>query len=285
MIDIRRRWTTLQTHVARIKYRSRSDQFRIYTIGDIHAGIKHCAEDEIKKLVAKIEKDDFARWVGMGDYADCITPHDKRWDWGVIAPWVEPDNVVRDQEEWLVRLFEPIKDKCLGLLRGNHEESVRLYNSENLQANLCNRLGVTNLGYSCFLRLIFQRTSTSDHQQFECHFEHGSGCARTDGARAIRLARAMLAFDSEIVAMGHLHDIKINNQAPLHMDKAGHIKHRPRGGAITGGWLKGYLEGVDASYIEKDGAAATIIGCPWFTIIPKEYDVSVTSSWKVTAHD
>jgi len=265
----------METAEKRIRYKSRSDQFVLYPLGDIHAGTTACAEDRIKERIKEIKDDPFALWVGMGDYAEFIAPNDPRWDVKAIASWVEMSNVAESQRRWLLKLFEPIKDKCLGLLTGNHEETIRLHNYQDVQLDLCRDLGVKNLGFSCFYRLFFIRNKTSF--AIDCHFEHGSGAAQTEGGKIMRLTRTMLGFDAEITAMGHLHDIKVENLSPLFMDEGLHIKQRPKVGAITGSWYRAYAPGPYASYAERRGYTPTNLGCPHFVIRPDKRFVTVNA--------
>ena len=255
----------------RISYKSKSAVFRLYCLGDIHAGVVHCAEDKIRKKVKEIAADPFALWVGMGDYMEAIAPNDPRFDIGIIADWVEKTNVAESERKWVRDLFMPIKDKCLGLLTGNHEETVRLKNNQDVYLDLCRDLDVPRLGYSCFIWLLFERMRENikwDTQGFVCHFEHGSGAAQTEGGKMMRLKKTLDYFDADIYGMGHLHDIKTLTSPRLGIDKALHIKQQVRVGAITGSWFRGYFESETPSYVEKHGYSPAVIGCPVFEIQP-----------------
>jgi len=261
--------------IKRIRYKSRTNEFHLYCIGDIHAGTVACAEDLIKAKIKEIANDPFALWVGMGDYGEFITPHDPRWDIGVIAPWVEQTNVAESQRKWIKKLFEPVTDKCLGLLCGNHETSIRLHNNQDVHLDLCRDLGVENLGFSCFYRLIFNLGNKAF--TVDCHFEHGSGAAQTEGGKTMRLAKAMMAFDADIVAMGHLHDVKINQIPTLRLSEGMTIKQRVKVGAITGSWFKAYMQGAYPTYAEIKGYSPTNLGCPIFTIQPAHEYLEVSA--------
>lgn len=145
----------MQTKDIIIPYKISDSTFKLYALGDIHAGTIHCVEEDIKRKVAEIAKERNAYWIGMGDYAEFITPKDKRFDPSqkAIAEWCKQDNIAHDQTEWIYKLFKPIAKKCVGLLYGNHEESMRIFNHDNVQQNICEDLGVDNLGFSCFLRM------------------------------------------------------------------------------------------------------------------------------------
>ena len=134
---------------------SRPDTFKLYPIGDIHCGSVHCAEHEIKNKVEEIRRTKNSLWVGMGDYADCITTNDKRWEAYGLADWVEHDDIINSQRVWLNKLFKPIQGKCLGLLTGNHEETIHDRHQDAITQHLCDDLNVPFLSYSCFIDLAF----------------------------------------------------------------------------------------------------------------------------------
>ncbi len=159
-----------------IPYKNANSTFKLYALGDIHAGTIHCVEDDVKRKVNEIAHSPNTFWIGMGDYCEWITPKDKRFDPNLnsIAEWVEPDNVAHCQTEWLKTLFTPIKKKCLGLIYGNHENSIRIYNHDNVIKNLCDNLEVDNLGLSCFLRLFFRRENSNECHLVKGVFTHGA---------------------------------------------------------------------------------------------------------------
>jgi len=255
----------------RVVYSSRASKFRLFPIGDIHAGTKHCAENDIKRKVTEIKDDPFALWIGMGDYAECITPNDKRWDVKVIADWVEQSNVAESQRKWVKKLFEPIANKCIGLIEGNHEVSIRLNNNQDIYLDLCRDLSVTPLGYSCFIRFFFsRRTNLGDTSTFTGVFQHGSGGAQTEGGQIMRLKKMMDMFDADIYAMGHLHSKKVNTIPLLYLNVGMNIRAKVKVGAITGSWMKSYTEGISPGYAEMKGLYPTVLGCPEFIVVPNK---------------
>jgi len=257
----------METKTFKVHYRSRKDEFRLYPIGDIHAGTLHCAEDLIKKQVKEIKENPHAIWIGMGDYADLITPKDPRWDVEVISPWVERSNVAESQRVWLVKLLQPIANKCVGLLAGNHEESIRRYNYQDIHLDLCRDLNVSYLGYTAFVRFQFIRIRNSV-TTFIGAFQHGSGGAQTEGGKIMRLKKLMDSFNADICCMGHLHDIKTNVIPIMGIDESNTIEQKVKVGAITGSWMRAYTQGIRPSYAEIKGYTPSTLGCPHFVIIP-----------------
>uniref|UniRef100_A0A6M3J859 Calcineurin-like phosphoesterase n=1 Tax=viral metagenome TaxID=1070528 RepID=A0A6M3J859_9ZZZZ len=267
-----------------IPYKNSSSEFRLYALGDIHAGTIHCVEEYIQRKVREIKEDRNTYWIGMGDYAEWITPKDKRFDPAqkVIADWVEPDNIAETQTKWLVNLLSPIKNKCVGLLYGNHEDSIRMYNHDNVQKNLCERLGVDNLGYSCFLRLFFHRDNSKETHLVKGAFTHGASGAVTEGAKLMALMRFMKAFESDIYGYAHVHDyipkalsrMTIPDSSRVGCD----IQSKVTIGCTTGSWFRTYTQGVIASYGERKAYPPTEICCAKYIINPNTGELDVHKS-------
>ena len=260
-----------------IEYKVSGGEWHLYPIGDSHLGIKHCTESDLKKTVAEIRDDRTAIWIGMGDYGEFITPSDKRWDAKVIADWLkdDQDNIAEAQTDYIEKIFRPIRDKCIGLIEGNHEDAIRHFLHVDVQKNLCKRLELPNLGYSCWVRLRFSRKNSTEQHVFKCVFTHGAGWAITPGAKMNRLQRFMNAFDARIYAMGHMHDIITHTVPYLELSDANIIRQKERVGAVTGCWFKTYAQDVPASYGERKNYPPTSLGCPVFSINPHTSAVKV----------
>jgi len=250
-----------------LDYTKSDGAWTLYPIGDTHLGTKHCTENDLIKTINEIKDTPTALWVGMGDYGEFITPTDKRWDSKVIADWLtDQDNIPEDQTKHICDLFEPIKGKCIGLLEGNHEDAIRRCLRVNVQKNICERLGLTNLGYSAWVKLRFARENSNEKHVYKCVFTHGEGWAITPGAKMNRLQRFMNSFDARIYGMGHMHDIITHSVPYLELSEANLIRQKERVGAVTGCWFKTYSQGIGASYGERKGYPPTSLGCPKYTI-------------------
>ncbi len=263
-----------------IPYKRADSTFYLYCVGDIHAGTIHCVEDHIKRKVDEIKNKKNSYWIGMGDYAEFITPKDKRFDPNLksIAEWVEPDNIAHCQTEWLTKLFEPIRKKCIGLLYGNHENSIRIFNHDNVIKNLCENLGVDNLGFSLFLRLFFKRENSNESHLIKGCFTHGASGAITEGAKLMALTRWMKQNEADIYAYGHIHDYMPKSLSQMTISPQGKIKSEVRMGCTTGSWFRTYTKGIIASYGEMKCYPPTEIGAAVFSINPNTGFIDVQRS-------
>jgi hypothetical protein len=256
-----------------IEYK-RPDKFILYPIGDLHLGVIHCDEDLIRQTVSEIKNQKNALWIGMGDYADCITPSDfKRWDGKILAPWMKgnEDNIGPTQVEKVDEILSPIWNKCLGLIEGNHDDNIRKYNHYDFMKELLKRANrkynVPYAGVSCFVRLNFRR-GTSVHDII-IHARHGEGSARTPGARALavlRLAQSMV--NAHITLMAHLHGQESPDIPQRLLLRGNKIKSFETIAAMTGAWVKAYMQGVPPCYLERWGSPPSTLGCPRIIIEP-----------------
>ena len=118
-------------------------------------------------------------------------------------------------------------------------------------------------GSTCVLRLVFMR-SGSHIVEYRVHARHGEGAARTSGARALAVLRmATSMVNCHVTLMGHLH----GQESPdiperLIVTRTGKIKSFETIATMTGAWVRAYMQGVPPTYLEKNGAPPSTLGCP-----------------------
>lgn len=251
-----------------IPYKLSDGVFSLFAGGDEHLAIKHCSESSIRRYVSKIKATPFSRWVGMGDKGEFITPSDPRWDAGVIADWLDPEDIGYTIERKYEEFYSPVKETCIGLVKGNHEYSMQAHNHERVHEHICERLGVRDLGYSAFIRLIFRRKGSREAHSFLVYVAHGSGSAITKGAKVNKLQRIMDGFEADIYAVGHMHELITDSKPYLTLNSNNTIVERRKVGAVTGCYFQTYKQDVSASYGERKGYPPTAIGSAVFEINP-----------------
>jgi len=260
-----------------IPYKS-ADKFYIYPVGDIHLGVVHCDEVLLGEKVAEIKSlGKKAYWLGMGDYADCVTPSDfKRWEGKIIAPWMKDnvDNIGPTQCRKVDEILSPIWGQCLGLIEGNHDDNIRRYNHYDFMKELLilanKKHVVPYAGVSCFVELSFQRENSNERHNYIIHARHGEGSARTSGARALsvlRLSQSMV--NAHITFSGHLHGQESPDIPERIVLRNGKIKSFETIACMTGAWLKAYMQGVPPMYLERWGSPPSTLGCPRVSIEPQ----------------
>ncbi len=262
----------------RINYKSRKDVFTLWAVGDIHNGNKACAVDKLKQDVQRIKDDPNARWLGTGDYAEFIGHTDKRFDPDAVAENISVSDL-RELGPVLMRqvrdFFMPIKDKCIGILQGNHELKYEERFQQRLTAWLAAELETKCFDYSTIFDLVFKRLRGTT-RRFRVYAHHGAGYAITSGGKLNRLIGFMHRWPkADIVIIGHVHEKMMHKNVPLDgNDKCSKIVQTPQVGIITGSYLKTYSEGV-TTYGEQRGYSPVALGAAAIIIKPDTGEMEV----------
>ena len=258
-------------HELTTRHSSRSDEFVLYPLGDIHLGARACDTEALRDTIDEIKKTDRALWVGMGDYAECISLSDKRFDPKSIDPRFLPrlDDLANACFEELHKLLEPIKDKCVCLLTGNHEETARLRYSQDVHGALCLRLGVKNLGYDSMIRWQFRRGKGGPVATIIVFASHGTIAGRKQGGKLNRMMDVATNFDADLYLWGHGHTQVAGRRVEIGLAPGGklHLQERLKLGLMTGTYRRTYQEGT-LDYSEKFAHDPSPIGTPRVVIRP-----------------
>ena len=270
-----------------------SDVIRLWVLADWHIGNRDSRKGLLREHIAAIEADPNSYWIGLGDYADYISPSDPRFD----PESIEEDISARDTgrlgkvlTDKVLALMEPIKGKCVGLAYGNHEwKYMRNKEQQDLHGYLCTALGVPNLGYSFRVDLTVEyvgakhwrpdvssvgvegrvgkrhSAGTTDPNKAQWRVRifghHGAGGAATFSGKANRLERFMNYFDADLYLCAHVHEEMARPRTRIGTNsRATQIIEMPQLGIITGSYLNSYGQGTHAGYYERWGGAPSFCG-------------------------
>ncbi|NIL98744.1 MAG: hypothetical protein GTO62_16895, partial [Planctomycetales bacterium] len=183
---------------------SRSDEFTILPIGDIHLGAAACDEQRFRDTVARVHGDDRCWWIGMGDYADFINRSDPRFHPGVLADWIKMADLAdlsRAQRDRFLDIIQPIAAKCLALVSGNHETAIVKHYERDIYHEIVTGVKALGgfeddyplaIGYTGWLNLTFYRSDKRQRgRKVKINLHHGYGGGRLAGAKALNLQRRM----------------------------------------------------------------------------------------------
>jgi len=235
-----------------IEYSSRKEGvFKLVPFGDLHFGHPNCDVDLIERTRNYILETENCFWIGMGDYCDAISPKDKRFNFhSVNLKYATPDV----QYRWVRSLFDPIKDKCIGLLDGNHDLLHWKAHAHNYVDSLAYDLGVPYLTIDAYIRLVFKRKTedSSRSNSFNIYAHHGWTASRTSGGKVNRIEDLASIFPGlELYLMGHTH---ARGETPpkthLFVNKNLDVVDHEMRFLFTGAFLRAYVDG-HASYIEE----------------------------------
>ena len=196
----------------------------IHTFADEHIGDEH---SDLKRLLARIEyvkNTPNAYCILNGDIIDNATKT------SIGDTYTQALNPM-EQLKKAVEIFAPIREKCLCITHGNHEN--RSYKSEgiNLSYLIAKQLGLedryTPTSAVLFIRLGAyssgkKETNGSGKIRKICYTGyvlHGSGGGRKEGSKANRLAEMASIIDADFYIHSHTHLPMVMKQAFHRIDE------------------------------------------------------------------
>lgn len=113
---------------------------------------------------------------------------------------------IHEQINALVEYLAPLKEnhRLLGYVGGNHERRGEKESGSSWGLFIAERLGVPYSKGTQEHDIFF-----GQHNPFAVSIWHGTGAARTKGAKAQMLHRFMQQADSQLYLCGHLHDVVV----------------------------------------------------------------------------
>lgn len=216
----------------------------------------------------------------MGDYIDAVGYKDPRFNPRDIDPETrvaDLDDLWAWQAKAFMRLVEPIKSRCLGLICGNHEESIRLNRQTDPARSIAEWMGVPDLRYAATIRIgVYERDSRSAYYSVIVYAHHGFGGGRTKGGKVNKVTRDVddiAPSNADIILFGHVHDETPAKKVWIRVSERGELCLVPgeRVGLLTGSFRKNWVRGT-TTYNEKKGMPMVCIGAP-HVIIWQERDL------------
>lgn len=116
-----------------------------------------------------------------------------------------------EQLQMCIKLFEPIKDKILCVLSGNHENRVYRTDGLDMTQMMCAQLGIEQR-YSSTTAMLFLRCGHDeinrhkDHKlSYRIYVAHGTGGGRKEGGKIQRLVDLSEIVDADLYVCAHTH--------------------------------------------------------------------------------
>lgn len=182
----------------------------IHTFADEHIGDEHCDTERLLERIEYVKNTPNAFCILNGDIIDNATKTS-------IGDTYTQEFSPMEQLEKAVELFSPIKDKCLCITHGNHENRTYRKEGINLSNLLARQLGLFDryTPTSAVLFIRFGQVQNGMHETngsgnirkmcYTMYVLHGSGGGRKEGAKAIRLADMASIIDTDIYVHSHTH--------------------------------------------------------------------------------
>jgi len=219
----------------------------IVPLGDLHIGDKGFTKKSRAKLQEKIDfvkSHKNAYVIGMGDWINCATRSSKS------SPF-EQDMNLEEQIANATAIFEPIKDKIIGLMNGNHENRFVDFTGYSPTISMCDRLGVKYLGDSAVIQVgvgVHKLGAKREEPAltYVIYAHHTTGGGSTLGGKINRTEKlSNIVVNTDMVFGGHSHNIGVNLEDYFIVDtNSKTISQETRYIIDCGGYLeyRGYVE-------------------------------------------
>lgn len=190
----------------------------IYPIADVHLGAMEHAETEWQSFLKKVESEN-AYLILDGDLLNngirsCkfVNPFDER-----IRP--------RDAKRMMVKYLEPVKDRILCVVTGNHERRTFKDDDQDLSYDICTKLDIEHLYREniAYMRITCGQRKAGDRSKNRATYAftvtHGAGGGIYTGAAVNRDERFGNTIDGlDCLVTGHVHKGFVTKPAKIVID-------------------------------------------------------------------
>jgi predicted phosphodiesterase len=180
-----------------------AEVIEIYPMADLHIGDSQCDFKLIMERIEYIKNTPNAYCILNGDLMDTAIASSIGDTYGANLQPME-------QLKQCVKIFEPIKDKILAVLPGNHENRTYKFDGIDITELMCAQLGIPKK-YSPTTTLLFVRFGRSKAslrhrpQLYTIYATHGGGGGRKEGGKVNRLADLACIVDADVYIHSHTH--------------------------------------------------------------------------------
>ena len=197
---------------------------RVWPVGDIHIGSSEFNEGKFREFVSKVQRDDDSYIVGVGDFVNNGVAGSLS---SIYEEVIMPGTA---QIEKAVELLEPVKDRILGAVGGNHESRSRKAVDLDPMYAIMLMLGKGELYRTNFamLRVNLERGKTKDH--YALMLVHG----KTENKKR-QFAYAVEGVDA--IVSGHTHNGIVEKPARLVFTQQNNVVVKPLVSLTATSWL------------------------------------------------
>jgi UDP-2,3-diacylglucosamine pyrophosphatase LpxH len=243
------------------------DTFKLIPLFDMHLGAAACDENKLDRTIKQILDTPDCYTIAGGDMVDAILRQDmRRYMHGCANQEITDalDDALNISVRQAVKKLKPLADKgkLLGCMAGNHEVAVQKHHSFNISREICDRLDVPFLGYSCFYRLTLKKKKHGAKFGWVIYLHHGFGGGRKKGSSINNLIDLAIKFQADCYIMGHDHKKITTKEEQFKITHSGapKIVTREKVFVRAGTFLKSYLDGGRTTYSEQAGYPPTSTG-------------------------
>jgi predicted phosphodiesterase len=195
-------------------------EIKILPLYDLHVGSSECDEDLIDKAIKFIKENENCFTVLGGDLIENNVYDNK------INAIHGQKYQVQEQVEKVIKMLEPIKDKILFSVCGNHEYRTERLTGVDISALIALQLDVPYFKWESFFMIKMpSKKNISQKRNISLYAHHGVGGSSTTGTKLNSIEKLHFrAPISDILMVGH-HHISISSRKIIRfLNQSGQVK-------------------------------------------------------------
>lgn len=255
--------------------KSLNEKWHLLPLGDIHYGNPAHDNKAFRRALRRVKNHPNYLTIGMGDYVENNSAINERslktFDSEALAKEGK-DGLLSEQIRKFHAMWEPVKDKTIGLLIGNHED--RTMNHDMFKLLFTDQLKLPYLGDLAFIQLsfVYRGKPVRDYIILATHSRFGGNM---HGSVMNSAQRAVNAYDVDLVLFGHTHYCALSKMKRIQLDTSGdspQIREKKIIICNTGSFMASHVQGFDA-YTDKKIGSLRDVGTVTITFHPKTGDM------------
>lgn len=178
------------------------DELRLYVLSDVHFEDKHCNKKRLMAWRNEVESEENHYVVINGDIVNAATRNSVS---DIYSAQSSPDQALDD----IVDFLEPIKDRILVIIDGNHEGRVKKEAGIKPLKRVARELGIGHLyaddAYLLYVSFGKSQKRNARKMVYSIYGMHGSGGGKKVGGKINALVSLGENIDADVYIMSHTH--------------------------------------------------------------------------------
>jgi len=177
------------------------EMVEIYPLSDLHIGDPKVDKRLFKEFINHILAEPYRFIIYNGDNMNNAIKSS-------VSNVYNEEMTPREQKKWLQRELEPVKDRILVFVEGNHEARTGKDTDQRIVEDIADHLGKSDLYREdeAYIKLIFGKRANSGSQMcYTIYIVHGNGGGKRPGSALNNIELLALGTDADVYIMGHVH--------------------------------------------------------------------------------
>lgn len=195
---------------------------RYLLISDVHFDSPYCDRKLLTKHLGQA-KERGAGVLCIGDWFDAMQgKNDRRGSKGSLRNENKKDNYFDSLVDESAQYLEQYAQNLVMIGDGNHETAILRHNETDLAQRLCRQLDTQHVGYSGFVRYLFQG-HTGNRTGRRLYWHHGAGGGGIVTKGVTQHSRRAASVDADIFVSGHIHEAWVLENLMVKLSDSGRI--------------------------------------------------------------